>query len=58
VIGLLSMDLGGGGAEGLRLACLLLLPLLAASSLFLMIGARHHANEVAAVEQAEVFDDA
>jgi sugar phosphate permease len=58
VIGLLSMDLGGGGAEGLRLAFLLLLPLLAASSVFLMIGARHYASEVAAVEQSEVVDDA
>jgi MFS family permease len=58
VIGVLSMDLGGGGAEGLRLAFLLLLPLLALSSVFLMIGARHYPNEVAAVEQSEVVDDA
>jgi hypothetical protein len=52
------MDLGGGGAEGLRLAFLLLLPVLAASSVFLMIGARHYPSEVAAVEQSEVVDDA
>jgi predicted MFS family arabinose efflux permease len=60
VFGVLSNELGGGGAEGLRLAFLLLLPLLGASSIFLMIGARHYPHEVAAVEESdvEVVDDA
>jgi len=60
LFGLLSSQLGGGGAEGLRLAFLLLLPLLGASSIFLMIAARHYPHEVAAVEEShvEVIDDA
>jgi MFS family permease len=60
LFGLLSSELGGGGAEGLRLTFLLLLPLLGASSIFLMIAARHYPHEVAAVEEShvEVIDDA
>ena len=58
VFGLLSSELGSGGAEGLQLAFLLLLPLLAASSVCLMIAVRHYPSEVAAVEESEVVDDA
>jgi len=60
LFGLLSSELGGGGAEGLRLAFLLLLPLLGASSICLMVAARHYPHEVAAVEESdvEVIDDA
>jgi hypothetical protein len=43
-----------------RRAFLLLLPLLGASSIFLVIAARHYPHEVAAVEESdvEVVDDA
>ena len=58
VFGVLSSQLGSGGAEGLQLAFLLLLPLLAASSVCLMIAVRHYPSEVAAVEESEVVDDA
>ncbi len=58
VFGLLSSELGSGGADGLQLAFLLLLPLLAASSVCLMIAVRHYLSEVAAVEESEVVDDA
>jgi predicted MFS family arabinose efflux permease len=54
LFGLLSSELGGGGAEGLRLAFLLLLPLLGASSICLMVAARHYPHEVAAVEESDV----
>jgi predicted MFS family arabinose efflux permease len=54
LFGLLSSELGGGGAEGLQLAFLLLLPLLGASSIFLMVAARHYPHEVAAVEESDV----
>jgi predicted MFS family arabinose efflux permease len=57
VFGVLSMHLGGGGARGLQLAFLALLPMLAASSIFLVIAARHYPEEVAAVEESEVVDD-
>jgi hypothetical protein len=58
VFGLLSSELGAGGAEGLQLAFLLLLPLLAASSVCLMVAMRHYPSEVASVEESEVVDDA
>jgi predicted MFS family arabinose efflux permease len=58
VFGVLSGVLGGGGAEGLQLAFLVLLPLLAASSVCLMVAARHYPQEVASVEESEVVDDA
>jgi predicted MFS family arabinose efflux permease len=58
VFGVLSSELGGGGAEGLQLAFLALLPLLAASSVCLMVAMRHYPSEVAAVEESEVVDDA
>lgn len=58
VFGVLSSQLGGGGAAGLQLAFLLMLPLLAASSVCLMIAVRHYPSEVAAVEASEVVDDA
>jgi predicted MFS family arabinose efflux permease len=58
VFGVLSGVLGGGGAEGLQLAFLALLPLLAASSVCLMIAVRHYPSEVAAVEESEVVEGA
>jgi hypothetical protein len=58
IFGVLSGVLGGGGARGLQLAFLVLLPLLAASSACLMVAARHYPQEVAAVEESEVVDDA
>jgi predicted MFS family arabinose efflux permease len=58
VFGVLSSELGGGGAEGLQLAFLALLPLLAASSVCLMMAARYYPSEVAAVEESEVVEDA
>jgi MFS family permease len=57
VFGVLSTNLGAGEAEGLQLAFLLLLPVLAASSVLLVIAARHYPEEVAAVEETEVVDD-
>ena len=57
VFGVLSGVLGGGGAAGLQLAFLVLLPLLAASSVCLMVAAHHYPEEVAAVEESEVVDD-
>jgi MFS family permease len=58
LFGVLSSKLGSNEAEGLQLAFLLLLPLLAASSVCLMIAIRHYPSEVAAVEESEVVDDA
>ncbi len=58
VFGVLSSELGGGGAAGLQLAFLVLLPLLAASSVCLMVAMRHYPSEVASVEESEVVDDA
>jgi predicted MFS family arabinose efflux permease len=58
VFGVLSSTLGQGGAEGLQLSFLLLLPLLAASSICLMIATRHYPREVAAAEESEVVEDA
>jgi predicted MFS family arabinose efflux permease len=58
VFGVLSSNLGGGGAEGLQLAFLILLPLLAASSVCLMVAVRHYPSEVASVEESEVVEDA
>jgi predicted MFS family arabinose efflux permease len=58
LVGMLSGAIGTTRAEGLQLAFLLLLPLLAASSLCLWIAARHYPSEVAAVEESQVVDDA
>ena len=58
VFGVLSGVLGSSTAQGLQLAFLLLLPLLAASSVCLMIAARYYPSEVAAVEESEVVDGA
>ena len=58
LFGVLSSKLGSSEAEGLQIAFLLLLPLLAASSVCLMIAIRHYPSEVAAVEESEVVDDA
>ncbi|HLM18896.1 MAG TPA: hypothetical protein VK549_13830 [Acidimicrobiia bacterium] len=58
MLGVLSSTLGGGGAEGLQLAFLVLLPLLAASSVCLAIAGRHYPSEVAAVEESEVVEGA
>jgi MFS family permease len=54
LFGVLSTALGSTPAEGLRLAFLVLLPLLAASSLLLFLATRHYAGEVAAVEQSDL----
>jgi hypothetical protein len=58
VFGVLSGALGSSTAQGLQLAFLLLLPLLAASSVCLMIAARYYPSEVAAVEESEVVEGA
>jgi predicted MFS family arabinose efflux permease len=57
LFGVMSGTLGSSAAEGLQLAFLLLLPLLAASSVCLMLAARHYPSEVAAVEESEVVVD-
>jgi predicted MFS family arabinose efflux permease len=57
LFGVLSSSLGGGGAEGLQRAFLVLLPLLASSSVCLMLAVRHYPSEVAAVEESEVVQD-
>jgi hypothetical protein len=54
LVGVLSSHLGSSSAEGLQLAFIFLLPLLAASSVCLMIAARHYPSEVAAAEDSEV----
>jgi predicted MFS family arabinose efflux permease len=58
LFGLLSGVLGSSTAQGLQLAFLLLLPLLAASSVCLMIAARYYPSEVAAVDESEVVEGA
>ncbi|HEU5307701.1 MAG TPA: MFS transporter [Acidimicrobiia bacterium] len=58
VFGVLSGVLGSNTAQGLQLAFLMLLPLLAASSVCLMIAARHYPSEVAAVEESEMVEGA
>jgi MFS family permease len=61
VFGVFSERLGGGGAEGLQIAFLTLLPLLAVSSMLLVFARRHYAGEVAAVQASthpEMADDA
>jgi hypothetical protein len=57
LFGVLSGTLGSDAAEGLQIAFLLLLPLLAASSVCLMLAARHYPSEVAAVEESVVVVD-
>jgi hypothetical protein len=57
LFGVVSMHLGGKESDGLQLVFLLLLPVLAASSILLMIGARHSPEEVAAVEESEVVEN-
>jgi MFS family permease len=60
LFGVLSNTLGGGGARGLQLAFLVLLPLLAASSVLLLLATRHYPQEVAAVQESDIegSDDA
>jgi MFS family permease len=60
VFGVMSNTLGGGGARGLQLAFLALLPLLAASSVLLLLATRHYPQEVAAVQESDIeeSDDA
>jgi hypothetical protein len=58
VFGVLSGVLGSNTAQGLQLAFLMLLPLLAASSVCLMVAARHYPSEVAAVEESEMVEGA
>ena len=53
VFGVLSSTFGRTEAEGLQVAFLVLLPLLAASSFLLFLATRHYAGEVAAVEQSD-----
>jgi predicted MFS family arabinose efflux permease len=53
LFGFLS-ELFGGGAEGLRLAFLTFLPLLALSAALLMRAERHYPSEVAAVQESTV----
>jgi predicted MFS family arabinose efflux permease len=54
LFGVLSNTLGGGGARGLQLAFLVLLPLLAASSVLLLLATRHYPQEVAAVQESDL----
>jgi sugar phosphate permease len=54
VFGYLSEHLAGGGAEGLRAAFLVFLPLLACSSLLLVVAAREYPAEVASVQESVV----
>lgn len=58
LVGVLSGVLGSSAAEGLQLTFLALLPLLAASSVCLMLAVRHYPSEVAAVEESEITTDA
>ncbi|HEY3670816.1 MAG TPA: MFS transporter [Acidimicrobiia bacterium] len=58
LFGVLSGALGSSEAQGLQLAFLALLPLLAASAVCLMLAVRHYPSEVAAVEETEVVEDA
>jgi predicted MFS family arabinose efflux permease len=58
LFGVLSGVLGTTHAEGLQLTFLALLPLLAASSVCLMLATRHYPSEVAAVEESEMPSDA
>jgi predicted MFS family arabinose efflux permease len=57
VFGVLSGALGSNDAQGLQLTFLVLLPLLAASSVCLMLAVRHYPSEVAAVEESQVVED-
>jgi MFS family permease len=54
LVGVLSGVLGSDAAEGLQLAFLVLLPLLALSSVLLLLATRHYPEEVAAVEESTV----
>ena len=54
VFGVLSSTFGRTEAEGLQVAFLVLLPLLAASSFLLFLATRHYPGEVAAVEQSHI----
>jgi len=58
LFGVLSSALGATSTEGLQLAFLALLPLLALSSVCLMVAARHYPEEVASVEASQVDDRA
>jgi predicted MFS family arabinose efflux permease len=54
VVGVLSGALGSDAAEGLQLAFIALLPLLAVSSVLLLVATRNYPQEVAAVEESAV----
>jgi predicted MFS family arabinose efflux permease len=58
LFGVLSEHLVGGGADGLRLTFLLFLPLLAVSSILLVLARRDYAREVASVQDSTVAPDA
>ena len=54
VFGILSDQLAGGGADGLRAAFFVFLSLLAVSSLLLMLAGREYPREVASVQESVV----
>ena len=54
LVGVRSGVLGSDAADGLQLAFLVLLPLLAVSSVLLVMATRHSPEEVAAVEESSV----
>ena len=56
VFGILSDQLAGGGADGLRAAFLVYLSLLAVSSLLLVLAGREYPREVASVQESVVED--
>jgi predicted MFS family arabinose efflux permease len=56
LFGLLSEALAGGGADGLRAAFFVFLPLLALSSLLLAAASREYPSEVAAVQESTMAD--
>jgi predicted MFS family arabinose efflux permease len=57
VFGALSETLGGGGATGLQLAFLALLPGLAAGGVLLMFASRSYPREVAAVQESTMSSE-
>jgi predicted MFS family arabinose efflux permease len=57
LFGLLSEHLAGGGADGLRAAFFVFLPLLALSSVLLAAATREYPSEVAAVQESVVETD-
>ena len=56
LLGILSEDVAGGGASGLRTMFLALLPLLAVGSVLLLLAQRRYPREVASVQESTVAD--